>query len=75
MGKVWNHRGLCWDLNLSWQVLLGLHTKVCDHGWEKTNATFNFVWSTALAHEGLNDGRMGDEHLLTTLKCSMMKDI
>ncbi|CAL8128855.1 unnamed protein product [Orchesella dallaii] len=59
---------ICYGSRLAWEVLLDYAKKFAYTMGKKSKRYFQFLWSTALTHEGLNDGRLGDTQLLSTLE-------
>ncbi|ODM95643.1 hypothetical protein Ocin01_11035, partial [Orchesella cincta] len=57
---------LCYGPRLSMQVLLD-YTQKFAFSMGNDKRYFQFIWSTSLTHDDLNYGRMGDQHLLSTL--------
>ncbi|ODM96358.1 hypothetical protein Ocin01_10324 [Orchesella cincta] len=60
-------KNVCNGPRLAWHVLLDYIQKFA-YTMGKDKRYFQFIWSTALTHNGLNDGQLGDKAFVSTLK-------
>ncbi|CAL8068717.1 unnamed protein product [Orchesella dallaii] len=61
------YEDVCYGPRHTLEVLLD-YTQKLAHSMGKNKRYFQFLWSTTIAHGGLNDGKLGDKHLLRALE-------
>ncbi|CAL8092274.1 unnamed protein product [Orchesella dallaii] len=58
---------VCTGPRVTWKILLDYVQKFA-YSMGKVKPYFQFMWSTLLTHNGINDGLIGDKELLSTLE-------